>query len=68
MFEMDSKTVSCAKKGTSYHLFPSESVTDKISTTLELLKTAVLNYSALPKVKVSEYLLPDSTWAFFVRV
>ena len=68
LFSTSWKTVSCAKKGTSYQLFPSSSIHEVTSITLSLLKIILSNFTASPKTKSSEVLNPLSNVAFLVSV
>ncbi len=66
VFWKSAYTVSCAKNGTSYQLFPSLSVTEIISKTGEFVSATLLYFSAAPNVIYSVVVFPLTAFYFFL--
>ena len=64
-FSISSKTVSCAKKGTSYQVLPSLSVHDITSITFGTDNTTLLYFSAAPNENVSLFTSPLTALTLF---
>ena len=62
-----SNIVSCPKKGTSYQLLPSLSITSKICIISVSVISIVVNFSAVVNVDVVVLIFPDTALTFLVN-
>ena len=71
IFVCGTNTLSCPKKGTSYHLFTSSSELSVISNIPTILASSIVmvaNFSAAAYVCAIDFTVPEKAFTFFVNV